>query len=376
MPFHVMIWPRSSEQQKLHELYALNVEEDELRQRLIEPYEKGLPITWSGRTLPAGDFGTIKITHTEQPQHVPDFEEYEVVKRGRDVTDEWIKGPPGESRAEVIREEVTADRDPKRVMVVHGRNQAARNAMFAFLRSIGLEPIEWEEAVAETGMGSPHNLEAVRSAMDVGQAVVVILTAEDQAGLLPTLAENGEDISLKGQPRQNVILEAGLAMGLNPDRTILVEIGPIRRASDFEGLNAIRLTNDAPRRGALRTRLRTAGCKVADGGTDWLSPETGGDFDTYVPAETRQPVPTNQTRAVDNPYAQAIALQREMRLNQFLDKYVGVDQPFSSMDLAEGMEERDCDEAWAEATLENLKDEGRVCRDQSGTGWYSQPSDN
>jgi len=72
-------------------------------------------------------------------------------------------------------------------MVVYGRNVAARRATFAFLRSLGLEPIEWEQAVAATGKGTPHNLEAVRAAMSTAQAVVVVLTAEDQAGLLPQL---------------------------------------------------------------------------------------------------------------------------------------------------------------------------------------------
>jgi len=99
-------------------------------------------------------------------------------------------------------------------MVVHGRNLAARDAMFAFLRALALIPIEWENAISETGQGTPHNLDAVRAAMDVAQAVVVLLTAEDQAGLLPVLAiGEDDDTLLRGQPRQNVTLEAGLAMG-------------------------------------------------------------------------------------------------------------------------------------------------------------------
>ena len=39
----------------------------------------------------------------------------------------------------------------ERVFVVHGRNAEARNAMFTFLRSIGLKPIEWDQAIALTG---------------------------------------------------------------------------------------------------------------------------------------------------------------------------------------------------------------------------------
>jgi len=68
-------------------------------------------------------------------------------------------------------------------------------------------------------------------------------------------------------------------MGLEPSRTVLVEIGEIRRASDFEGLNAVRLTNDVTRRSALVSRLKTAGCAVDDSGSDWTNSRAGGDFD-------------------------------------------------------------------------------------------------
>jgi predicted nucleotide-binding protein len=155
--------------------------------------------------------------------------------------------------------------------------------MFTFLRALGLEPIEWDQAVRETGTGSPHNLDAVRAAMEIGQAVVVLLTPEDQAGLLPEFANGDEDdVLLRGQPRQNVILEAGLAMGIDGSRVILVELGRIRRPSDFDGLNTVRLTNSAPSRMSLRTRLETAECAVSEVGSDWTRPEAGGDFDAAV----------------------------------------------------------------------------------------------
>ena len=60
--------------------------------------------------------------------------------------------------------------------------------------------------------------------MVIGQAVVVLLTAEDRPAFLPRLAdEDHDDVLLRGQPRQNVILEAGMAMGIDPSRTLLVE---------------------------------------------------------------------------------------------------------------------------------------------------------
>jgi predicted nucleotide-binding protein len=177
--------------------------------------------------------------------------------------------------------------DPQRVMVVHGRNERARDALFTFLRSVGLRPIEWEQAVAETGDGSPHNLAAVRAAMGVAQAVIVLLTAEDEARLLPPLAEVGPPETPGGQPRQNVLIEAGLAIGIDASRTILVELGPVRRASDFDGLNVVRLSNEGKTRKALCRRLQQAGCRLDDSGTDWLGPSAGGDFETcLVPLQT------------------------------------------------------------------------------------------
>jgi hypothetical protein len=140
-------------------------------------------------------------------------------------------------------------------------------------------------------MGSPHNLDAVRAAMDVAQAVVVIFTAEDQAGVLPDLAEDDAEVMLRGQPRQNVLLEAGLAMGVDRARTILVELGPIRHATDVEGLNVVRLTNSATTRAALRSRLANAGCAVADAGGGWMTAEAGGDFeDCLVRWEAQLPI--------------------------------------------------------------------------------------
>jgi predicted nucleotide-binding protein len=279
--FHVMIWPQSTEQRRLRELYAINLSEGELRERIIEPYETGRSITWSGRTLPPGDVSQITITQTDHAVQYRQFGEYEAAKSGRDVTNDWITGAPAEA-ARAPHPSPNGASDPRRVMVVHGRNQRAREAMFTFLRSLSLVPIEWEQAVAETGMGSPHNLDAVRAAMDVAQAVVVILTAEDQAGLLPDLAADDDEVLLRGQPRQNVLLEAGFAMGIDQAKTILVELGPIRTATDVEGLNTVRLTNEPGRRSALRSRLKSAGCDVDDSGTDWTGAPAGGDFEACL----------------------------------------------------------------------------------------------
>jgi predicted nucleotide-binding protein len=46
--------------------------------------------------------------------------------------------------------------DARKVFVIHGRNEPARRGLFDFLRALGLEPIEWSQAIAMTGQGSPY----------------------------------------------------------------------------------------------------------------------------------------------------------------------------------------------------------------------------
>ena len=282
MWFHVHLWVRDSARTNQGRgTNFFNLRRDDLIGRIVGPWDRGEAIMWDGQQVPVSELTSIIIRTTED--RLPSDGGFPT---DSDVTNEWIVGLPGRLASSPSPASSSAPLDSRRVMVVHGRNSAARSAMFSFLRALGLSPIEWDQAIAETGQGSPHNLEAVRAAMQASQAVVVLLTAEDRAGLLPDLSGTPADHELQGQPRQNVLLEAGLAMGISPDRTILVQLGPLRLASDFDGLNAVRLTNDPERRSALRTRLASAGCPVDDSGTDWLGASGGGDFDgTIVSSE-------------------------------------------------------------------------------------------
>ena len=73
--------------------------------------------------------------------------------------------------------------DPKKVFVVHGRDDKLRRELFAFLLAIGLSPIEWSQAEALTGKASPFIGEVLDAAFSVAQAVVVLLTGDDEAKL-------------------------------------------------------------------------------------------------------------------------------------------------------------------------------------------------
>lgn len=173
--------------------------------------------------------------------------------------------------------------DPRKVFVVYGRNGRARRAIFDFLRAIDLEPIEWSQAVSLTGKASPFIGEVLDLGFNVAQAVVIILTGDDEAKLKSQFISDTDpdyEKCLTPQARPNVIFEAGMAFGKYPDRTIIVEIGHLRPFSDINGRHSIRLTNSSKGRQELAQRLKNAGCIVNISGTDW---HDAGNFDFQDP---------------------------------------------------------------------------------------------
>lgn len=180
--------------------------------------------------------------------------------------------------------------DRRKVAVMHGRDAAAREAVFGFLHKLGLTPLEWEELVNLTENTAPYNGEAVATAFDVAQAVVVVLTPDDLGFLHPDLQgerEREDDRQATGQARLNVVLEAGMALQSHPARTILVEIGHTREISDLAGRNGVRLDGTPEKLNSLASRLTLAGCPVRRGGNDWL------DVSAFATLEalTREPPP-------------------------------------------------------------------------------------
>jgi len=142
--------------------------------------------------------------------------------------------------------------------------------LFAFLRSIRLDPIEWSEAIAMTGSGSPYIGEVLNVAFSAAQAVVVLQTPDDVAHLHESLTYPGDpETAPQMQPRPNVLFEAGMALARDEHRTIIVELGQVKSFSDIHGRHVVRLDNSVAKRQELANRLKTAGCAVKTEGTDW-----------------------------------------------------------------------------------------------------------
>jgi len=165
------------------------------------------------------------------------------------------------------------------VMVVHGRNIPVRDALYEFLRALGLNPIEFSHGVKATKKGSPVIKEVLDAMFAKAAAVVVLLTPDDEARLRKEFRKSSDpsfERKLTGQARPNVLFEAGRAFGSHPDSTILVQVGKHRQLSDLSGVHFVYLSDDPASRNDLASRLETAGCAVDRAGTDWLK---AGRFD-------------------------------------------------------------------------------------------------
>lgn len=91
-----------------------------------------------------------------------------------------------------------------------------------------------------------------------------------------TDSDGPHEVELSGQARPNVLFEAGMAMGRDHGRTILVELGVVRPFSDVAGLHVVRLDDTPERRQELAQRLRAAGCVVNTDGSDWYRADRFG----------------------------------------------------------------------------------------------------
>ncbi len=256
--------------------------------RVLEPRRHNQPITISGRELkwPEIESVWISVSHVPSSALIQQIKardasssvlviggasyQWRAAARATDMTDELIDSPVGSMTEDASTSAPAAD--PKKVMVVHGRDEEARLAMFTFLRALGLEPQEWGALVEATGSAAPYIGEVLDNAFGIARAVVVLFTPDDEAALRPGLrgpSEPDHETKPTPQARPNVLFEAGMALGIHPDRSVLVELGQLRPFSDIYGRHVVRLNGTEKPLKEIARRLKAAGCAVDDKGDDW-----------------------------------------------------------------------------------------------------------
>lgn len=166
----------------------------------------------------------------------------------------------------------------KRVFVVSGRNDKLVSSIYELLRAVALQPYEWEQLVAlavesRRHGGNPSVFDIVEFGFEICHGAVVVFSPDDEARLLPAYQVDSDADServLIGQPRPNVLLEAGYALRHDRDHTLIVSCGRLRPVSDLAGMHLVALDNSPRRRKTFVERLRAMGFDLDTSGDYWL----------------------------------------------------------------------------------------------------------
>ena len=213
------------------------------------------------------DFNDVRYNLWMYTSDTPDHEFHAAYARGlgkaaaliKSMVDEirnyWPDNEHAMSATDVQAEE---DRDAKkfisrRIFLVHGRDEGAKNTVARFLEKLNLQPVILDEQ-ANLGLTI---IEKFESHSDVGFAIV-LLTPDDEGAL------RGDEQSGRHRARQNVIFELGFFIGrLGRERVCALTKGSAMEIpSDYSGVVYIPLDDSGAWRYRLVKELKSAGLDV------------------------------------------------------------------------------------------------------------------
>jgi predicted nucleotide-binding protein len=149
------------------------------------------------------------------------------------------------------------DEISKRVFVVHGHDDAAKQEAARLLMQLDLEPIILSEQENE----GRTIIEKFEHYSDVGFAVV-LLTPDDVGETARRFQEGGES-SLVKRARQNVVFEMGFFYGrLGRQRVCALLKGDTERPSDISGIVYTFMDSSSAWRFELAKEMKAAGLPI------------------------------------------------------------------------------------------------------------------
>lgn len=172
--------------------------------------------------------------------------------------------------------------DKRSVFLVQGRNDQVNVALTDYLTSLDLRVLEWNEVVTLLGGGNPYIGDVIKKGMDVAAAIIVLFTPDDEVKLDSRVAVSAKAHELETgfQPRPNVLIEAGMALAKDEQKTLIVQWGDIRPATDLGGKHLLVIGDGVQWRHDLKQRLASAGLAVHDANGRYLR---AGSFPEPLP---------------------------------------------------------------------------------------------
>ncbi len=220
MPFHVEI------RRSFHLARAFNVDPEQLRRKVLEPWRRGGPIELGDREWDPRE-SSLRII--EGPKLAPTD-----LSMGRG----WQKAERfGE---DVTRSLLAAATAPQAIPVaVLAETESARRSVIEMLGRLGVKTVDWA---------------AVRARIVAATTVVAPGPPPGIDGVAALLAVERTD------PSESWLFEAGLAVGALRGRAIVVQLSDQPPPPELRELGAIRIDPDRPASlHALAERLRQAG---------------------------------------------------------------------------------------------------------------------
>ena len=259
----------------------INLSEEELIERFIEPYLTGDTIVINGTTVDPTSLERIQITKSEetltkiidrikyqdsQNRSIYSFlnpsPEWRAADMVTDITDKFINKPPGSKKKKAIHkksEQPVQVKSLKKVFVVHGHDTELKNDVELFLKSINLEPIVLHRQLDE-GLTL---IEKFEKHSDVNYAII-LLTPDDIAYSISEKDKKEEDKKIELRSRQNVIFEFGFFVGrISRKNVCCIYKEGITLPSDLNGLVYKKVNKTVEEIGLpLMKELKNAGLKI------------------------------------------------------------------------------------------------------------------
>jgi len=229
----------------------VDITEEELKKRYVEPYIHGETIVINGSTMDPKELWRVKITQSEntinsvidsikQKDNI-DKSPYKAFRASakwraidinKDVTDTYINVPPGSRIRNIPEKQDGIGRDNKKVFIVHGHDIELKNDVELFLRSINLDPIVLHRQLDE-GLTV---IEKFEKHANVNYAII-LLTPDDVGFAHVEIEKEEKDRTIEYRARQNVIFEFGYFTGkLSRKNVCCIYKEGVQLPSDLNGL--------------------------------------------------------------------------------------------------------------------------------------------
>jgi predicted nucleotide-binding protein len=256
----------------------VNITEEELIERYVEPYLSGDTIVINGTTIDPKNIYRVKITESKDSldtivqqirskdkldrspfaffQGSPEWRAMDIVA---DVTDRFINKAPGSKKIVRLKSDNKVIQSENKVFVVHGHDIELKNDVEIFLREINIEPIVLHRQLDE-GLTV---IEKFEKHSDVKFAII-LLTPDDIGYPKSENSKKEEDRNIELRSRQNVIFEFGFFVGkLSRKNVCCIFKEGVTLPSDLSGLIYKQVNKSVEEVGfSLIKELKNAGLKV------------------------------------------------------------------------------------------------------------------